>query len=277
MSNTNTQRVAYGYGQESRIFREISEGNHPRCSNKIAPYLPVQEIKYQGGQAFPVVIKAGQLIALDQWNQFVLANCGATNTLTYGANDVTWSTPMYSASAALGAGSVATSGATATQPANKLVGYAFFDFVANTSNSGYLNYQVQTDHKTVSTNMLVEYPIINATQAAVTQGDIILPDNANPGYWRPAVAGDFASVATIKIAMENNFGKCYKVGKIVDGLDGMDRIQGAPGLNLFGTIDSPAGAGLPSHFLGATTQTHASNTAAGNESSKWRVLINVNV
>ena len=53
--------------------------------------------------------------------------------------------------------------------------------------------KIQTDEKTVSTNMLCEYPIINSTQLLASQGDLVMPDNAVPGQWRPIVAADLAS------------------------------------------------------------------------------------
>lgn len=274
-------RIAHGFEQEVRTSREISEGINPRISVKAAPYLPVKLVKYQGSEASPVVILKGELIALDQWNQVVPANFGVATAanLAYSDTDVTHKTYLFDGAIAFGKGAVAATGAeTATLPANKLIGYALQDVYANEK---HLNYKIQTDQKGVGTVRLIEYPIITSAQADCSQGDIVVPDEANIGQWRPLVVGDLGTAQQSLDLAENRFGKIMKVFKTTANLDKLDIVVGAPGYNLHATKDAPGGAGIPNHLSTAASVTRAIDDETGGTSNtianKYRVLILVRV
>lgn len=271
-------KIAHNMAQQKRIMREISEGGHPKLGCKAAPYLPIKAIKYLGSEAYPIVIRQGDLIALDQWNQYVPANGGVTTVggLVYGQYDVDWGVHAFSNAAAYGIGALATLAQDEDLLANNLIGYAFTDFVS-TAVENYLNFQPANPNVTVSTDYLCSFPLTNVAQGAVKQGDMIIPDTLNPGKWRPAVAADFASAAQSLITHNNILGKAMTVEKNTDFLLKADVIQGAPGLNLYGTIDSPAGAGIANYLQDSITVTRPNNSGASTVADKFHVAILVRI
>jgi hypothetical protein len=206
----------------------------------------------------------------------VPANGGvdATDALTYGPNDVTWGTPAFNNSAALGAGSAATNGQQATLLANNCIGYAFTDYVAACVADNNLNYEIQTAHKTIVTDKLVQYAIVDTTQDDVKQGTAVMASNANIGRWRPIASSDFTNAAATLITMSNIVGRVMTVEKVTDHLLKADAIQGAPGLGLYGT---EATSGLPNFLSDAIDVTRPDNSAAGNATGKYcaKILIRI--
>ena len=270
-------KIGHNMAQETRIFREVSEGVHPRLSVKVAPYLPVKDLKYQGSEQLPVVIYAGELIALDQWNQLVPANKGVLTSggLEYTVTDVTWETPLLSTTSEYGVGATATAGATADLPANNAIGYAYTDYYAETN---FLNFKPQQDVKTISTDWLVQYPIITSNQQQVAQGALIVPDEALPGAWRPVTAADYADAATTLITQNNVVGRVMKIEKITDHMNKQDLIVTAPGLNIHGGFEAPGGAGIPNHLSTAASYTRTlDNVAGGSATSQYTATILVRI
>lgn len=270
-------RVGHGMEQEVRIMREVSEGVHPRLAVKVAPYLPIQGFRYKGREKNPIVIRKGELIGLDQWNQYVPANGGVltANGLTYSQDDADWNTPSYSGAASYGAGAVATPAQQEDLPANKVVGYAYTDFYqVNTKD---LNYRAALENNTVSTDWMIQVPIVTAGQQLARQGDLVIPDSAAPGQWRSVVAADYATVGQIRITNENAVGKVYKIDKITDHMNKQDIIQTAPGLGIHGGIEAPGGAGVPNFLTDAASHSRPDNVAGGNVTGKYTAHILVRI
>lgn len=267
-------KIAHGMGIQPRKMREVSEGVHPRLSLKVAPYLPIKEIRYQGDQAYPIVMYAGELVAVDQWNQLVPANCGTAATFVYSQNDVDWSVPRFDNAVAYGRGATATDGLSVASLGNNVVGYAYTDYVSTAPADKYLNYEIQTATKTICTDYVISLPVTNSTQALARQGQTVIPDAANPGKWRTLVAADVDSFAELPAILNNIVGKVLKVEKITDHLLKSELIQGAPGLSLPGTIDT---AGINNFLSGATTQTMPDNNAASTSADKYYVTILVRI
>lgn len=265
-------KIAHNMGQETRIVRSVSEGMNPALGVKVAKYLPIKELKYQGSEHVPVVIYAGELVALDQWNQLVPANGGVAtaNGLTYSAVDVEYGVPRFDNAAAYGNGAAATAGLQVNLLANNVVGIAFTDYVSGAVADKFLNYELQQTAKTINTEYLYEFPLVSAAQIAAKQGELVIPDTLIPGAWRPVASADFTNGAACLITANNMVGKIMKIEKITDDLLQADKIIGAPGLNLHGTAET---GGIANHLSGAQTGTRPDNSGPSTASSKYRAVI----
>jgi len=272
-----TLRNAYGYTVRRKQMQEISKGERPALSLKPAPYLPIQETI--GIEGDPIVIKAGELIALDAWNNIVPANCGATATVSYSETDYTYGTPQYDASGTEGAGDAVATGpdpANFTLAANYCIGYAAFDMIQNmelNAQSGNLNYQPQTNQKGIVTDYLVEFPITHANQLDATQGDLVVPDNASPGRWMPLKAADWTATvvrADCYKLLNNVVGKIMRIDEIA-AIDNLDKVETVPGLNLTGSETS----GIPLHLSDAIAD--GGDVRGGGATAKYKAMILIRV
>jgi hypothetical protein len=85
----SSARIPRGYERNANLtreFLEVSEGQRPALAVRPAQYLPV---KYQDHYLNDwVVITAGTIVAIDASGDLVNANGGASQTLTYTADDV---------------------------------------------------------------------------------------------------------------------------------------------------------------------------------------------
>jgi len=271
-----TIKIARGLSLRRKQMQEISEGFRPALSLKPAPYLPI--VDTFGVEGDPVVIPAGRLIALDAWNNIVPANCGAAATISYSATDATYGTPKYDAAESEGLGDAVAAGPTPASfslVANYCIGYAAFDMVQNQELNGQpssLNYQVQTNQKGIVCDYMVEYPIRTTNQMDATPGDLIVPDNANPGHWMPLKAGDFTAIdaATLYKLLTNVVGKVMRVDAI-SVIDNLDKVETVPGFGVTGAETN----GISNHLSSAIAD--SGNVRGGGVSATYKAIINFNV
>jgi hypothetical protein len=240
-------RIPRGYERNSNLVREfleISEGQRPALELRPAQYLPV---KYQDHYLNDwVVITAGTIVAVDPSGDLVNANGGASQLLTYTANDIGLTVDLDDA----GHGNyVATAGATSTYVAgNKPIGIAPYDYFQNinagfdsanpTGLTKYTNYQIQ-DKVAVLCDYLIEVPVKSGVDASgtVVSGDLVQSD-ANGGFilWRES---DPTSQIVGRVIQR----------KTVTAVDNLDKVQTVPGLGLSGSDT----AGVPQHLYNYTT------------------------
>lgn len=270
-------RKAYGYTVRRKKIQEISKGERPALSLKPAPYLPIQETI--GIEGDPIVIKAGELVALDQWNNLVPANCGSSATVSYSETDATYGTPQYDASGTEGAGDAVETGpspANFTLAANYCIGYAAFDMIQNmelNSQPNNLNYQPQTNQKGIVTDYLIEVPITHANQLDATQGNLVVPDNSSPGRWMPLTTDDLTATVTdddVYQYMSNVVGKVMRIDEL-SAIDNLDLVETVPGLGLTGTETD----GIPLHLSTAIADT--GDVRGGGVSAKYKAMILIRV
>lgn len=241
-------RIPRGYERNSNLVREfleISEGQRPALALRPAQYLPV---KYQDHYLNDwVVITAGTIVAVDASGDLVNCNGGASQLLTYTADDV-GVTISYDSNghdtyvAAAGSSS-------ARVPGNKPIGVAPYDYYQNinqgfdssnpTGLTKYTNYQIQ-DKVAVLCDYLIEVPVKTAVDASgtVNVGDLVQSD-ANGGFvlWQNGTS-DVTQIV----------GRCIQ-RKAVAAVDNLDKVQTVPGLGLSGSDT----AGIPQHLYNYTT------------------------
>lgn len=270
-----TLRVAHGLAVGRKQMQEISEGFRPALSLKPAPYLPILETI--GFESDPIVIRAGTLVALDAWNNLVPANNGATATVAYSETDATYGTLRYDATGTEGVGAAVATGpspANFTLAANQCIGYAAYDMIQNmelNDQPSSLNYQPQTIQKGIVCDYMTEFPIRTTNQMDATQGDLILPDNANPGLWMPLKAADVTvSAAGIRSVMNNVVGKIMRVD-LIAAIDNLDKVETVPGLGNTGSQTS----GIPLHLSSALAD--AGNVRGGGVAATYKAIIQFNV
>ena len=241
-------RIPRGYERNSNLVREfleISEGQRPALELRPAQYLPV---KYQDHYLNDwVVVTAGTIVSVDPSGDVVNCNGGASQLLTYTANDIGITVDID----ANGHDEyVAVAGASSTRVAgNKPIGVAPYDYFQNI-NAGfdsaspagltkYTNYQIQ-DKVAVLCDYLIEIPVKTAVDASgtVNVGDLVQSD-ANGGFilWRNGTH-DVTQIV----------GRCIQ-RKTVTAVDNLDKVQTVPGLGLSGSDT----AGVPQHLYNYTT------------------------
>jgi hypothetical protein len=236
-------RIPRGYERNSNLkreFLEISDGERPALELRPAQYLPVKQLdKYLNDW---VVITAGTIVAVDASGDLVNANGGASQLLTYTADDV-GTTIDYDSN---GHDSyVAAAGNTTNRvPGNKPIGVAPYDYFQNlnqgydkatpTGLTKYTNYQIQ-DKVAVLCDYLIEVPVKTASDASgtINVGDLVQSD-ANGGFilWRNGTH-DVTQIV----------GRCIQ-RKAVAAVDNLDKVQTVPGLGLSGSDT----AGVPQHL-----------------------------
>jgi hypothetical protein len=241
-------RIPRGYERNSNLVREfleISEGQRPALELRPAQYLPV---KYQDHYLNDwVVVTAGTIVAVDPSGDLVNANGGASQVLTYTANDIGITVDLD----ANGHDEyVATAGASSSRVAgNKPIGVAPYDYFQNinagfdsanpTGLTKYTNYQIQ-DKVAVLCDYLIEVPVKTAVDASgtVNVGDLVQSD-ANGGFilWRNGTH-DVTQIV----------GRCIQ-RKAVAAVDNLDKVQTVPGLGLSGSDT----AGVPQHLYNYNT------------------------
>ena len=236
-------RIPRGYERNSNLtrdFLEISEGQRPALELKPAQYLPVQvQDQYLNDW---VVIKAGTIVAVDASGDLVNANGGASQQLTYTANDVSLTVDFD------GNGHddyVAAAGTTTNYvPGNRPIGVAPYDYFQNisagydsanpTQLTKYTNYQIQ-DKVTVLCDYLVEVPVKTAVDASgtVNPGDLVQAAT-DGGYilWNNN-SGDVTQIV----------GRCIQRSTI-SAVDNLDKVHTVPGLGLSGSDTG----GIPQHL-----------------------------
>jgi len=241
-------RIPRGYERNSNLVREfleVSEGQRPALELRPAQYLPVQ---YQDHYLNDwVVITAGTIVSVDPSGDLVHANGGASEVITYTANDIGLTVNFDSN----GHDSYVTvAGATSAKLAgNKPIGVAPYDYFQNI-NAGfdsanpagltkYTNYQIQ-DKVAVLCDYLIEIPVKTAVDASgtVNVGDLVQSD-ANGGFilWKNGTH-DVTQIV----------GRCIQ-RKAVAAVDNLDKVQTVPGLGLSGSDT----AGVPQHLYNYTT------------------------
>ena len=242
-------RIPRGYERNSNLsrqFLEISEGQRPALELRPAQYLPV---KYQDHYLNDwVVITAGTIVSVDPSGDLVNCNGGASQALTYTANDVGVTVDFdgnghddYVITGDIGSTSNKVLG-------NKPIGVAPYDYFQNI-NAGfdsanpagltkYTNYQIQ-DKVAVLCDYLIEVPVTSGVDASgtVQAGDLVQSD-ANGGFilWQE-------SDNTSQIV-----GRCIQ-RKAVTAVDNLDKVQTVPGLGLSGSDT----AGIPQHLINYST------------------------
>jgi len=242
----SSARIPRGYERNSNLVREfleISDGIRPALELRPAQYLPVQ---YQDHYLNDwVVITAGTIVAVDASGDLVNANGGASQAVTYTANDI-GVTVLYSSNGHDAYVTVA--GAGGTIPGNKPIGVAPYDYFQNinagfdsanpTGLTKYTNYQIQ-DKVAVLCDYLIEIPVQDAVDASgkVNVGDLVQAD-ANGGFilWKNGTS-DVTQIV----------GRCIQ-RKAVAAVDNLDKVQTVPGLGLSGSDT----AGVPQHLYNYT-------------------------
>jgi len=241
-------RIPRGYERNSNLVREfleISEGERPALELRPAQYLPV---KYQDRYLNDwVVVTAGTIVAVDASGDLVNANGGASQLLTYTADDVGLTVNFDSNGHDT---YVAAAGNTSNRvPGNKPIGVAPYDYFQNinagfdsaspTAITKYTNYQIQ-DKVAVLCDYLIEVPVKTACDASGTirAGDLVQSD-ANGGFilWRNGTH-DVTQIV----------GRCIQ-RKTVAAVDNLDKVQTVPGLGLSGSDT----AGVPQHLYNYST------------------------
>lgn len=239
----STNRIPRGYERNSNLtreFLEISEGQRPALELRPAQYLPVL---YQDHYLNDwVVITAGTIVAIDPSGYLVNANGGASQVLTYAADDIGLTVDLDSTGRDE---YVTTAGASSTRVAgNKPIGVAPYDYFQNinqgydsaspTGLTKYTNYQIQ-DKVAVLCDYLIEVPVKTACDASgtISSGDLVQSD-ANGGFilWRNGTH-DVTQIV----------GRCIQ-RKSVAAVDNLDKVQTVPGLGLSGSDT----AGVPQHL-----------------------------
>jgi len=238
-------RIPRGYERNSNLtreFMEISEGQRPALELRPAQYLPV---KYQDNYLNDwVVITAGTIVAVDASGDLVNANGGASQSVTYTANDV-GITVNYGSN---GHDAYVTTTNTVTIPGNKPIGVAPYDYFQNinagfdsanpTGLTKYTNYQIQ-DKVAVLCDYLIEVPVTAGVDASgtVRAGDLVQSDaNGKFIIWRNGV-NDVTQIVGRVIQR-----------KAVTAVDNLDKVQTVPGLGLSGSDT----AGVPQHLYNYT-------------------------
>lgn len=244
----SSSRIPRGYERNSNLtrdFLEISEGIRPALSVRPAQYLPV---KYQDNYLNDwVVITAGTIVAVDPSGDLVNANGGASQTLTYTADDIGLTVDLDSNGhdeyvAAAGASTSRVAG-------NKPIGVAPYDYYQNINQgydsatpaglTKYTNYQIQ-DKVAVLCDYLIEVPVKTACDASgtINVGDLVQSD-ADGGFilWKNGTH-DVTQIV----------GRCIQ-RKAVSAVDNLDKVQTVPGLGLSGSDT----AGVPQHLYNYAT------------------------
>jgi hypothetical protein len=196
-----------------------------------------------------VVITAGTIVAVDASGDLINANGGASQTLTYTANDVGLTIDIDANGHDSYVAAAKTSSATVA--GNKPIGVAPYDYYQNLNQgfdsaspaglTKYTNYQLQ-DKVAVLCDYLIEVPVKTAVDASgtVKVGDLVQSD-ANGGFilWKNGVH-DVTQIV----------GRCIQ-RKAVSAVDNLDKVQTVPGLGLSGSDT----AGVPQHLYNYTTST----------------------
>jgi hypothetical protein len=238
-----TNRIPRGYERNSNLSRkylEISEGQRPALELRPAQYLPVKEQDQYLNDW--VVIKAGTIVSVDASGDLVNANGGASQQLTYTANDVGL-TIDYDSN---GHDSYVAAAGTTTNyvPGNKPIGVAPYDYFQNISagydsatptyQTVYNNYLYQ-DKVAVLCDYLIEVPVTSGVDASgtVAVGDLVQAD-ANGAFclWRNGT-DDVTQIVGRVIQR-----------KTVAAVDNLDKVQTVPGLGLSGSDTG----GVPQHL-----------------------------
>jgi hypothetical protein len=245
----SSARIPRGYERNSNLVREfleISDGIRPALELRPAQYLPVQ---YQDHYLNDwVVITAGTIVAVDPSGDLVFANGGASQALTYTANDV-GTTVKYSSNGH--DEYVTTAGADGTIPGNKPIGVAPYDYFQNinagfdsanpTGLTKYTNYQIQ-DKVAVLCDYLIEIPVKTTCDASgkINVGDLVQADGT----------GEFILWKNGTHDVTQIVGRCIQ-RKTVSVVDNLDKVQTVPGLGLSGSDT----AGVPQHLYDYTNAT----------------------
>ena len=256
-----TNRIPRGYERNSNLVREfleISEGERPALTLRPAQYLPV---KYQDHYLNDwVVITAGTIVSVDASGDLVNANGGASQALTYTADDVGLTIDLET-----NGHDVYVTGAkttTAKMAGNKPIGVAPYDYYQNINQgfdtaspvglTKYTNYQIQ-DKVAVLCDYLIEVPVKTGVDASgtVNSGDLV-QSNSTGGFilWR-----ETDPVSQI-------VGRCIQ-RKAVTVVDNLDKVQTVPGLGLSGSDT----AGVPQHLY------DYSNTSAYAEKMLIQLMV----
>jgi hypothetical protein len=243
-------RIPRGYERNSNLtrnFLEISEGIRPALQLRPAQYLPVSvQDKYLNDW---VVISAGTIVAVDASGDLVPANGGASQTLTYTADDTTATIDIDSNGHDSYVAAAKSSSTKLT--GNKPIGVAPYDYYQNinqgydsaspTGLTKYTNYQIQ-DKVAVLCDYLIEIPVSSGTDASgtINAGDLV-QSNATGGFviWRNGTH-DVTQIV----------GRCIQ-RKTVSAVDNLDKVQTVPGLGLSGSDTS----GVPQHLYDYTNAT----------------------
>lgn len=236
-------RIPRGYERNSNLVRsylEISEGQRPALELRPAQYLPVKhQDRYLNDW---VVISAGTIVAVDPSGDLVNANGGASQTLTYTADDIGVTIDIDSNGHDTYV--AATGASTSKVIGNKPIGVAPYDYFQNinqgfdsatpTGLTKYTNYQIQ-DKVTVLCDYLIEVPVKSGVDASgtVNVGDLVQSD-ADGGFilWKNGTH-DVTQIV----------GRCIQ-RKAVAAVDNLDKVQTVPGLGLSGSDT----AGVPQHL-----------------------------
>jgi hypothetical protein len=188
-----------------------------------------------------VVISAGTIVSIDASVDLVNANGGASQTLTYTADDIGLTVDLDSNGHDT---YVTVAGeSSAVIPGNKPIGVAPYDYYQNINQgydsatpvglTKYTNYQIQ-DKVVVLCDYLIEVPVKSTTDASgtINSGDLV-QSNSTGGFilWRES-----DNVSQI-------VGRCIQ-RKAVAAVDNLDKVQTVPGLGLSGSDT----AGVPQHL-----------------------------
>ena len=243
-------RIPRGYERNSNLtrdFLEISEGQRPALALRPAQYLPVQTQDHYLNDW--VVINAGTIVAVDASGDLVNANGGASQTLTYTANDIGVTVDFDSNGHDSYVASAKTT--SARVPGNKPIGVAPYDYFQNinqgfdsanpTGLTKYTNYQIQ-DKVAVLCDYLIEVPVKTSMDASgtINVGDLVQSDSTGEFIlWRNGTS-DVTQIV----------GRCIQ-RQAVAAVDNLDKVQTVPGLGLSGSDT----AGVPQHLYDYTNAT----------------------
>jgi len=259
-----TPKIPYGFERQSKDIQELSKGVSPTINIRMAPWLPI--VEHNRRSEFDIAIKAGSIVAIEYFPTalgsiaagayYVPANGGTAGTMAYAAADVGL-TLNKNTGAVVTTGEI---GDTAALPANKPVGYNFFDFYHDQEQM-YNNMQIQTQEKGVVRQYFIELPVKYAYQLG-DPGDLVVADYTVQGAWRVLDPVVYAAAAkTAYDAMEQHIGRLWSVEPVTD-IDNLSMEVPMPGLSLTGR-DSD---GIPPHLRNAVDQSGTS----------WRAKLMIN-
>ena len=245
-------------------FEEVSDGKRigGGLVFKAAPYLPI--VEYNDFERLDIVIKAGTIVALDEFGYIVPANGGSDSVkLTYSALDVQHGVYDYDNFTGSKADPRVTSAKTTTKSLapNVPIGVAQYDIFRWDMDSD-PNYKVQQTFALLE-DALILVPIesdmestygIGPELGKYHSGALVAPDSK--GRFVPFVAETETVTATgsaYSIAnLEQVVGRIIKVEDVANDPDftgGYENVSTVPGLGLGGKENG----GLP-HGIDATTK-----------------------
>lgn len=244
MTITPAQKTARGLEtQPNREFLHISEGTTPKLpKGEAATFLPVILEDKRFNEWY--IIKAGTCVARHSTGVLVYANGGTAQTITYTADDVSYTIDVDGGgnlNATTAALVTAAGAASTTLAANYPIGIAPYHYYSGAMRLTRINYDLQPDVAVLNRG-LVEIPLTRTAQDSIDEGRLVHPGPTGlMEFWDPA--SDSVDQIVGRVIWRDNI-------SAYPGVSALNKVRTVKGFDLAGANTG----GWPGHLYSKTLQ-----------------------